>query len=54
MILMTTKIIQKILITISYCLKNVDCDILYIPQVKDIYEEKIESKKYNLGKLQKI
>ena len=32
-------------------LKNVDCDILYIPQVKDIYEEKIESKKYNLGKV---
>ena len=34
-------------------LKNVDCDILYIPQVKDIYEEKIESKKYNLGKIAK-
>ena len=34
-------------------LKNVDCNILYIPQVKDIYEEKIESKKYNLGKIAK-
>ncbi len=34
-------------------LKNVDCDILYIPQVKDIYEEKIESKKYTLGKIAK-
>ena len=32
-------------------LKNIACDILYIPQVNDIYEEKIESKKYELGKI---
>ncbi len=32
-------------------LKNIACDILYIPQVIDIYEEKIESRKYNLGKV---
>ena len=35
-------------------LKNVDCDILYILQVKDIYEEKIESKNIILEKLQKF
>ena len=32
-------------------LKNMDCDILYIPKVKDVYEEKIESRKYDLGKV---
>ncbi len=32
-------------------LKNMACDILYIPKVKDIYEEKIESNKYDLGKV---
>ena len=35
-------------------LENLACDILYIPQTKDIYEEKIESRKYDLGKMQKI
>ena len=32
-------------------LKNIACDILYIPQIKDLYEEKIESRKYDLGKI---
>lgn len=32
-------------------LKNMACDILYIPKVKDIYEKKIESRKYDLGKV---
>tara|TARA_B100000900_G_scaffold225022_1_gene190991 strand:+ start:4092 stop:4928 length:837 start_codon:yes stop_codon:yes gene_type:complete len=32
-------------------LENIDCDILYFPQTKDIYEEKIESRKYDLGKI---
>ena len=32
-------------------LENIDCDILYVPQTKDIYEEKIESRKYDLGKI---
>ena len=32
-------------------LENLACDILYIPQTKDIYEEKIESRKYDLGKI---
>ena len=32
-------------------LKNMGCDILYIPKVKDIYEEKIQSRKYDLGKV---
>lgn len=32
-------------------LENIDCDILYIPQTKDIYEEKIEIRKFDLGKI---
>ena len=32
-------------------LKNMGCDILYIPKVKDVYEEKIQSRKYDLGKV---
>ena len=32
-------------------LKNASCDILYIPKAKDLYEKKVESKKYNLGKV---
>tara|TARA_B100001093_G_C26860639_1_gene1030103 strand:- start:46742 stop:47578 length:837 start_codon:yes stop_codon:yes gene_type:complete len=32
-------------------LENIDCDILYIPQTEDIYEEKTVSIKYDLGKI---
>ena len=32
-------------------LKNMGCDMLYIPKAKDVYEEKIESRKYDLGKV---
>ena len=32
-------------------LKQANCDVLYVPQIKDIYEHEIESSKYNLGKL---
>ncbi len=35
-------------------LKSIDCDIAFVPSVKDIYENKVESHNFDFGGLEKV